>query len=134
MRRLVRAPLAAVVATLSLAPVAHAAGFDPVTGRVDVSDAAFAINFDDEAALVGAGVQSYGFPNFEPIDPAVTAAALVPEGLEGDGALALGGSSIYSTVAFTTVDLAGRRTELVLWQKPRGTRLTPNLSLIHISP
>lgn len=110
------------------ASAAQAAGFDVVTGTVDVRDAAFSVTFESDAELAATGVQGFDYPDFAPIELAKTQARRTAGGIEGDFALALGGDHIYTTLPLGAADLAGERVEVVLWQRPLGTRVSATLT------
>jgi hypothetical protein len=128
MPKLPRGPLVLTHATLALAALVlpspvSAAGFDAATGIVDVTDAAFSIRFEDDASLTDNDVQGFGLPNFNPVDLSELLAGLVSGGIEGNGAFAVGGDTIYTLLSLEGADLAGQRVEVVVWQKPQGTRV-----------
>jgi hypothetical protein len=127
-------PLLALAGVLFglVANAARAAGFDPARGEVTLDGAAFSLSFDDIASIEATGIYGYNLVTGTPIDSATLAARVHRErglAIEGAGALGLGGDVQWASLPLTGwPDLVGRRVEVRLWQKPRGTRLTPSFS------
>lgn len=127
--------LAAALTAASLtaaAPAAAAGGFDALTGKFSTEGAAFALSFDDVSAIEGQGWTGYDIFNQQAFDELQVAAQLEVDAtvaLQGDGVLALGGDLNYVSLDLANhAALVGRRVEVILWQKPRGTRVTPSLT------
>ena len=132
--RLDRIPLLfALLAGVGAAlPAAAAGGFDAQTGKFSTQGAAFAISFDDLAAIQGQGLTGYDIFNQRPLDELEVGAQIEADAevaLEGDGVLGVGGDLNYVSIDLGNHgELVGRRVEVILWQKPRGTRVTPSLT------
>jgi hypothetical protein len=112
-----------------------ASGFDADTGKVSTEGAAFAISFDNLGAIQGLGVSGYDVFNGTAYDELQVGALIEPdaeEAIEGGGALAMGGDLTFVHVALENrtdlAELVGRRVEVILWQKARGTHVTPSLT------
>jgi len=115
-------PLVPAALVLGLASPATANTFDAATGKLHLdASAALAVSFDDAASIpadldatffhAGGGEQAADF-------------VANPDGLEGTGALAFGGTAIEGRFDLTSLGemLTGRRVALTLWQQAQGTR------------
>ena len=124
------------ITAASVAPGALA-GFDAATGRVTISDAAWAMPFDDAAKLDAASLFAYD-DTFAPVDGAAVVDRLVDDAdraIEGTGFIRLGGELSYVSVGLPSPGedgaieaLRDRRVRLTLWQQPLGTRVGASLS------
>lgn len=116
--------LTSAVALLALAvgPRAARGDFEPRTGKVVRGDAAWAQGFEEDPA----GALLLYDSRFMPIPAERLAEHLrldPAEAIEGQRALELGGEVPFGYLRINTASVAGRRIELRLWQKPRGTRV-----------
>lgn len=106
---------------------AQASGFDPATGKVLLEDAAFGVGFEGHGAwpagarLVALSAFGIPLPEFSLEDLYVSD----PEGaIEGSGLLEVGGRTGVSYVDLRGMsgNLSGRRIEVRIWQRVKGTR------------
>lgn len=123
-----------LVTTWFLAAPAWASTFDEDTGRLDLSDAAFALSLDsldDLPSSLGFWVTDVDF-SFLPQSDLEELFEEDPEGLEGAGALSFGGEAVYMQMELNSLpsDLAGRRVEIRIWQRPLGTKASLDVSWI----
>jgi hypothetical protein len=128
LRAALRGVAVASAALIPLLPApAAASGFDEASGKVLLDDAALGIGFESKATLpagvrlVGLSAFSQPLPDFALEELFVAAPG---EAIEGDGVLSLGGRT---AVAFLDLrgamePLAGRRVEVRVWQRVKGTR------------
>ena len=121
---------AAPIALLLAATSARAAGFDAATGKVTTAGAAYALSFDDAAAIQGQGLSGADFVNELTFDELGLAGRIERDaaGIECGGALAAGGDLVYVAMDLGGLDFVGRRIQAFLWQKPQGTRMMPSIS------
>jgi hypothetical protein len=128
-------PLAAFASPL-LAQSAQP-GFDAETGTFSTDGAAYALSFDDLASVQGQGLSGYDLFNEIAFDELQVGSRIESLGtdangaLEGDGALGLGGDLTFASVSLRNgaLDgLVGRRVEVSLWQKAKGTRMSASLT------
>ena len=100
--------------------------FDHRTGRLSLKNAGFSLSFDAIPEGLDISVQDKDFVDYS-ISEISSLFKADPNGLEGSGALTMGGK--YYFVIFTGLDsllngLDNRRVEFRIWQKPMGTRAT----------
>jgi len=102
------------------------AELDPQSGRLSLKDAGFSLSFDAVPKGLVTTVQDKDFVDYSASEIASLFKA-DPDGLEGSGALTMGGK--YYFVIFTGLDSLlddyhDRRVEFRIWEKPKGTRAT----------
>jgi hypothetical protein len=123
--------LLSLLCILASSAAAQASTFDPLTGRLSVSDAAYGFGFDH----VGGGANAvllqaldwYGSLS----DPA-TRIVHDPNGLEGGAAFELGAELMQATLDLSAIhsSFVGRRVEMRLWVQPRGTMAAVKLNYV----
>lgn len=111
---------------------ALASTFHEETGRLDLSDAAYSISFDsleDIPSEIDFWATNIDFSILSR-DEIEELFEEDPEGLEGNGALSFGGASVYTSLDLGGLpeELAGRRVEIRIWQRPLGTRASLDVS------
>lgn len=119
--------LAALVGGLLVAPVASASGFDENLGKVVLDDALVGVGFESIETLPD-GVGLHALSAFGiPLADYARAELFVsdPEGaIHGDGYLEVGGRTgvAYLDLRPIAPALSGRRVEVRVWQRVKGTR------------
>lgn len=119
------------------APSLAAPGFDAETGRYSTEGAAYVLSFDDLASVQGQGLTGYDLFNDTAFDELQVAGRIETLGtdalgaIEGDGAIGLGGDLTFVSLSLRNAaldDLVGRRVEVSVWQKAKGTRMSASLT------
>ncbi len=108
---------------------AQASVFDEATGRLSVQDAAYAVTFDGATAIPAALEPELLDRDDEPVSLGADRFVLDPDGLEGAGALEMGGEHPTLRLHLSALESAfgGRRVEIRFWQRARGTRVRATL-------
>lgn len=126
--------LRTISALLLLAPAAaHGAPFDDATGKISLSSADFGLSFDGFSPDVPLLMYS---PRFMPLGEQALAELLVTSeerAIEGTGTFHFGGLAAFGYLDLRSIGerFAGRRVELRIWQRARGT--AADLSLLWLS-
>jgi hypothetical protein len=119
----------AVVALLAGPSPARASVFDEATGRLSVADAPYAVTFDGATPIPEGLAPELLDRNDEPVTLGAEHFVEDPEGLEGEGALEMGGEhpTLRLQLLALTETFGGRRVEIRFWQQARGTRIRATL-------
>jgi hypothetical protein len=116
-----------LVAMCLFATIGNAASTFDSEGRLILDDDTWSVSLDRLSDVPSALDLAIYDTNYDPManDAMATLFESDAMGLEGKGALALGGIAPYATIDLSSLpsSLEGRRVAYRIWQRPRGTRM-----------